>query len=145
MTILMLSRLRGRFLAAVALALGLSAVVGCGSKDAYQASGRAQYKDGSPITGAVRIIRFEPAKNSTAKIRKGASGTIAEDGTFEMFTRKPGDGVYAGEYAVTFSVLTKALGGTSLIPAYYTHSESTPFNIVVDEDKEGLVFELDNL
>jgi hypothetical protein len=145
MTFLMLSRLRGRFLAAVALALGLLAVIGCGSKDAYQVSGRAQYKDGSPITGGFRVIRLEPGKNSTAKIRKGASGMIAEDGTFELFTRKPGDGVYAGEYVVTFSVLTKSLGGTSLIPAYYTHPESTPFNIVVDDDKEGLVFELDKL
>ena len=108
-------------------------------------SGRAQYKDGSPITGGVRIIRLEPAKNSTAKIRKGASGTIAEDGTFELFTRKPGDGVFAGEYAVTFSVLTRPLGGTSLIPAYFTHPESTPFQITVDEDKEGLLYELEKL
>ena len=128
-----------------ALLLMLCVIAGCSSKEAYQVSGRAQYKDGSPITGAVRIIRFEPTANSTATIRKGASGTIAEDGSFEMFTRKPGDGVYAGEYAVTFSVLTQPMGGTSLIPAYFTHPESTPFKIVVDDDKDDLLYELDKL
>jgi hypothetical protein len=139
------SNLPGRILAFATALVGVLGVAGCSSKDAYQVSGRAQYKDGSPITGGVRIIRFEPAKNSTAKIRKGASGTIAEDGTFQMFTRKPGDGVFVGQYAVTFSVLTRPLGGTSLIPAYFSHPESTPFTIDVDGNKEGLLFELEKL
>ena len=52
---------------------------------------------------------------------------------------------YAGEYAVTFSVLTRPLGGTSLIPAYYSHPESTPFKITVDDDKTDLVYELEKL
>jgi hypothetical protein len=136
--------LRGRLFAAAGLALGFVVVVGCGGgNEAYQVSGRAQYKDGSPITGGVRIIRLEPTQDSTAKIRKAASGMIAEDGSFEMFTRKPGDGVYAGKYAVTFSVLTKALGGTSLIPARFTRADNTPFTIEVDNDKEELLYELD--
>jgi hypothetical protein len=120
-------------------------IAGCGSKEAYQVSGRAQYEDGSPIKGAVRIIRFEPASDSTATIRKAAAGTIAEDGSFELFTRKPGDGVYPGKYAVTFSILTQAMGGTSLVPMYYTHGKTTPFDIVVDDDKDGLLFELEKM
>ena len=108
-------------------------------------SGRVQYSDGTPITGAVRVIRLEPTQDSTATIRKAASGTIAEDGTFELFTRRPGDGVYAGKYAVTFSVLTRALGGTSLIPEQFTRAETTPFELVVDDDKEDLEYSLEKL
>jgi hypothetical protein len=129
----------------MALALATAGMAGCGAKDAYQVRGRVQYTDGSPLTGAVRIIRFQPTENSTAKVRKAASGSIAQDGSFEMFTRRPGDGVYAGTYAVTFSVLTQPMGGTSLIPAYYTHPQSTPFKVEVDEDKTDLIYELDKL
>ena len=138
-----LSMLRNQHCRAIALVLGLTVVSGCAQKDAYQVTGRAQYKDGTPITGAVRIIRFEPTADTTAKIRKAAGGTIAEDGTFEMFTRKPGDGVYAGKYAVTFSILTRAMGGTSLIPDQYTRADTTPFVIDVDDDKEDLLYELE--
>ena len=139
------SALRGPGLTAAGVAFGLLLVAGCGSKDAYQVSGRAQYKDGSPITGGVRIIRLEPAEDSTATIRKGASATIAEDGSFELFTRRPGDGVFVGKYAVTFSVLTQPLGGRSLIPERFTRADSTPFAIVVDDDKSGLLYELEKL
>ncbi len=73
------------------------AFVGCGSRQSYDVSGVAQYQDGSPITGAVRIVRLEPTDDTTATIRKAASGYLAEDGTFEMFTRRPGDGVIPGQ------------------------------------------------
>jgi hypothetical protein len=138
-----LSVLRNQQFRALALVIGFVVVSGCGAKDSYHVSGRAQYKDGTPITGAVRIVRFEPTDDTTAKIRKAAGGTIEEDGSFEMFTRKPGDGVYAGKYAVTFSVLTKAMGGTSLIPDQYTRADTTPFVIEVDDDKSELLYELE--
>jgi hypothetical protein len=127
------------------LALGVMGQTGCGSKDAYQVRGQVRYKDGSPITGAVRVIRFLPTEDSAAETRKAASADIAEDGSFELFTRRPGDGVFRGKYAVTFSVLTQPLGGTSLIPAYYTDPRSTPFTVEVDEDAADLSFELEKL
>jgi hypothetical protein len=128
-----------------ALTLTVVGLAGCGAKESYQVSGQVKYSDGSPITGGVRIIRFEPTDDTTAKIRKAASATIAEDGSFEAFTRRPGDGVFAGKYAVTFSVLTQPLGGTSLIPDYYTDARSTPFKLDVDGDKTDLDFKLDKL
>ena len=136
------SATRNRWLVATALVWGLIVQAGCG-REAHQVSGRVQYNDGTPITGGLRIIRFEPTDDSTAKIRKAASGRIGEDGSFELHTRKPGDGVYAGKYAVTFTIRTDPFGGKSLIAPRFTRRDSTPFNIVVDEDREGLLFELE--
>ncbi|MEX2309028.1 MAG: hypothetical protein WD738_15615 [Pirellulales bacterium] len=128
-----------------ALVSCLVVLAGCGGREVYQVSGRAQYKDGSPITGGVRVIRLEPAEDTTAEIRKAASANIAPDGTFEMFTRRPGDGVIPGRYAVVFTVLDKAMGGRSLIPAKFTQGNTTLFELVVDENKEDLLFELEKL
>jgi hypothetical protein len=121
------------------------AITGCGSRESYDVSGVAEYQDGSPITGAVRIVRLEPAADTTAALRKVASGYLAEDGSFEMFTRRPGDGVVPGKYVVTFTVMDKAMGGKSLIPAKYNNAETSPFELVVDDDKEGLEYKLEKL
>jgi hypothetical protein len=137
--------LRRRYPVAAGLLLCLIGQTGCGGRESYQVSGRAQYKDGSPITGGVRVIRLEPTQDSTAVIRKAAGTTIAPDGTFEIFTRKPGDGVIPGKYAVTFTVLDKPFGGKSLIAAKFTNPVDTPFELVVDEDKTELLFELEKL
>jgi hypothetical protein len=133
-----------RQLLRAAFTLAAITLAGCGAKESYQVSGQVKYIDGSPITGGVRVVRFEPTDDTTAKIRKAASATIADDGSFTAFTRRPGDGVFAGKYAVTFSVLTQPLGGTSLIPDYYTDARSTPFKVEVDGDKE-LNYELEKL
>lgn len=133
-----------RGLILLALAVGLLNQVGCNNgRKTYQVAGHARYKDGSPITGGVRAIRLEPTESSTAEIRKSASGDIAPDGSFTMFTRKPGDGVIPGEYAVTFTVLDKPMGGKSLILSKYGSPTDTPFEISVDGDKTDLIFELE--
>jgi hypothetical protein len=134
-----------RCLLAALFATGMAALAGCGAKESYQVGGRVQYIDGSPITGAVRVIRFQPTDDTTATVRKAASADIAADGTYTLFTRRPGDGVFRGKYAVTFSVLTQPLGGKSLIHDYYTDPRSTPFKVEVDEDKTDLNFDLEKL
>jgi hypothetical protein len=134
-----------RVLSWLAVAGSVLSLTGCGGRETYQVSGRVQYKDGSPITGGTRLIRFEPTADTTAEVRTTASGMIEPDGTFEMFRRKPGDGMIPGKYAVTFTVMDKPLGGKSLIPHQYTTSDETPFEIVVDDDKTGLLYELDKL
>jgi hypothetical protein len=131
-----------RCLVATVLLLAMS---GCGGRPAYQVTGRAQYKDGTPISGGVRVIRLEPTADTDAEIRKAASATIAPDGSFEMFTRRPGDGVIPGKYAVTFTVLDKPMGGKSLILPKYSDAVETPFDIVVDDDKDDLLFELEKM
>jgi hypothetical protein len=125
------------------LAAILISQIGCSDRTTFQVSGRVQFKGGSPLTGGVRTIHFEPTQSSTATIRKAATGEIAPDGSFEMFTRKPGDGVIAGKYAVTFVVMDKPMGGKSLIPAKYGSEAETPFEIDVDGNKTGLLYELE--
>lgn len=90
-------------------------------------------------------MRFEPTKDSPAEIRKGASGQIGEDGSFEMSTRVPGDGVYLGKYAVTFAVWKGPRDPTSLIAEKYTNSATTPYEVVVDSDMNDLTFTIEPL
>lgn len=108
-----------------------------------QVSGTVKYKDGSPIVAPAKVVRFVPAPNTTAEVRKAASGYIRDDGSFEMYTMKPGDGVYKGQYAVVFSVLKNPMGGESLIQQEYTAAELTPYTIDVDGDKSELTYEIE--
>jgi len=128
--------------------LSTAGVAGCERGPAVaQLSGTVQYPDGSPPRGAIRAIRFEPTEESTAKIRKSAGGDIsAVDGSFQMFTRKPGDGVHIGEYAVTFAVLRDPKDiASSLIVDKYTSSRTTPYHVTVDRDIDDLKFEIEPL
>jgi hypothetical protein len=127
----------------LAIAMGLAAESGCGGRKTYQVSGRVQYQDGSPITGGVRTINFEPAANTTAEIRKMATGEIGTDGSFTMYTRRPGDGVIPGIYVVTFTIMDQPLGGKLLIPEKYKSPAESPFDITVDGDKTDLLYELE--
>lgn len=117
--------------------------LGCGQNNMVQVSGKVKYKDGSPIEGAVRMVRFEPSENSNAEVRKPATGQIQDDGSFKMLTLKPGDGVYKGEYTVAFSILTKPMNGEWLIKEEYRSAEATPFKVKVDRARDDLVFEIE--
>ena len=130
--------------ALLVVVVGLALAVGCSrGRRTYQVAGRVQYKDGSPITGGVRVVHFEPTRSSTAEIRKAAVGEIGTDGSFAMFTRKPGDGVIPGKYAVTFAVMDKPMGGKMLILQKYVSAAETPFEITVDGDKADLLYEME--
>ena len=115
---------------------------GCGDAKMAQVSGRVQYKGGQPLDGEIRVIRFQPADDTQADIVKAASGTIEPDGTFQLYTRKPGDGVFLGKYTVTFTVL-KSLGGPQLIQPRYTSPSDTPYLVEVTGDMKDLVYEVE--
>ena len=100
-------------------------------------------KDGSVPAGGVRVVQFVPASDTTAKIRKGASGEIQGDGSFTAYTRKPGDGVFLGKYAVTFSVWKSPMDSTSLIAPKFSRASTTPYHVTVDDDVSDLKFELE--
>ena len=93
----------------------------------------------------MRVVQFQPAADSPAKIRKAASGEIGEDGSFEAFTRKPGDGVIIGKYDVTFSVWprTSTSASSSLIDPKYTKASTTPYHVTIDDDVSDLEFEIE--
>jgi hypothetical protein len=121
-------------------------VSGCNRGPAmYQVSGKVLYKDGSVPKGGVAVVRLQPDVSSTAEIRKGATGAIAPDGSFDLYTRVPGDGVYEGQYDVTFAVLKSVMDPISLIPEKYTNAETSGYEVVVDKDIEDLLFEIESL
>jgi hypothetical protein len=134
---------KAKSLICLLVACGIVVQVGCNQRSTYQVSGKVRYKDGSPITGGARVINFEPTQSTTAKIRKPATSQIAEDGSFQMYTRKPGDGVIPGKYAVVFVIMDKPLGGKMLVQEKYTKEVETPYEINVDGDKTGLEYEIE--
>lgn len=101
-------------------------------------------KDGTVPHGALCVIRFEPASDTTAQIRKAASSDIQSDGFFEAFTRKPGDGVFLGKYNVVFSIISDPNdSSTSLIDKKYTRPDTTPYHVTIEDDVSDLEFELE--
>jgi hypothetical protein len=122
----------------------LVGVAGCGNgHPVAQVRGKVVFKNGEMPRTSVRYIRFECAADTDAAVRKGASGAIEDDGSFELFTRRPGDGVHYGKYAVTFAIQPGPMDRRSLVPAKYTSAATTPYQIIVDKDLNSLEFEID--
>jgi hypothetical protein len=105
--------------------------------------GKVLFKNGEMPKTSVRYIRFECAADTDAVVHKGASGAIEDSGTFELYTRRPGDGVHYGKYAVTFAIQPGSMDRRSLVPAKYTSAATTPYYVVVDKDLDNLEFEID--
>lgn len=120
----------------------VACIAGCGS-DTAQVGGHVEFADGTPIKGAIRVIRFEPADDSSASTRAVASGNIADDGSYELMTKRPGDGVHKGKYIVTFTVLESPQTGVSLIKDQYMSAESSPLEVTVDHSGDDYNFSLE--
>src|SRR4051812_47439541 len=129
------------------LALLVCAVGGCGKKGPamYQVSGKVTYKDGSVPRAGICLVSFAPTKESEAKVRRNATGAIGPDGSFTMFTRVNGDGVYAGEYAVLFTVANNPMAPVSLLSPKYTDLASPPFKVTVDHNINDLEYTIEPL
>jgi hypothetical protein len=123
----------------------LAGITGCGKGlGMVHVRGKVTYKDGSAPKGGARAIRFEPAQDTTAEVRKAAAGEIGTDGSFEMFTKRPGDGVIPGKYNVTFTVVKGSHDPVSLIQEKYTVSATTPYkDVTIDRDVDDLKFEIE--
>jgi hypothetical protein len=72
-------------------------LLGCGS-GFYPTRGKVTLEDGSPLTQG--MVVFENAEGTSM-----ARGMIQSDGTFELSTGTPGDGVKPGHYRVLVSAL----------------------------------------
>jgi hypothetical protein len=131
-----------------ALALSvLILVTGCNhGPTMLRVGGKVQYKDGSVPTGGVRVVRFEPSHSGPNEGLRVASGQIENDGSYELFTKRPGDGVMPGTYNVTFTIWKGPHEPVSLISEKYTASASTPFkDVKVDRGRDDLNFEIEPL
>src|SRR5262245_64679796 len=79
------------------LACGLAALAGCGS-GYYPVRGTVTLEDGSPLGQG--MVVFENAEGTQM-----ARGMVRPDGSYELSTRKPGDGVKPGRYRALVSAL----------------------------------------
>jgi len=124
----------------------LATLVGCNrGPEMYEVSGHVFYKDGTVPRGGVAVVFLQPTKESTAAIRKGASGAIQPDGSFQLWTRKAGDGVHKGEYNVGFNVLKSPMDPKPLILEKYTNPATSGYSVTVDRDLNDLKFEIEPL
>lgn len=98
--------------------------------------GTVKFSDGTVPQGETSRIIFDPVAGGPNEIRKAASGDIRPDGSFEMMTIQPGDGVIAGKYKVTFQVFKTYLGREPVVPAQYTKPETTPLEVTVERGVE---------
>ncbi|HZW30350.1 MAG TPA: hypothetical protein VFF52_06545, partial [Isosphaeraceae bacterium] len=94
---------------------------GCGSGSAAKGSlipvkGKVTYK-GQPMTKG--MVRFEPDGYG-----RMASGQLQPDGTFELTTLKPGDGVVAGEHQVFITDMDKKLAKDRALKKYGSRNTS---------------------
>lgn len=140
-----------RFLTLYALLFAVAVVAtGCGKP---KVTGKVTFADGSPLT--VGTVNFTDDKII-------CKGSIQDDGTFEMRTLKPGDGVPPGTYKVyltetmrfgdveketaTGEATATMLGTTNDVPPKYSNPDqsgltidvkgSMKYDITIDPDAE---------
>lgn len=70
------------------------ALAGCG-RGQYPVRGKVSYDDGTPMTKGLVVFESQDGKAAVT-----ARGELADDGTYQLGTTKPGDGAPAGKYRV---------------------------------------------
>jgi hypothetical protein len=75
----------------------LPGAAGCG-KGLYPVHGKVTFEDGKPFTNG--MVVFESAEGPKPVT---ARGDLQSDGSYQLSTNKPGDGVPAGKYRVLVS------------------------------------------
>jgi hypothetical protein len=81
----------------VVLLLLLGTAVGCGG-GLHPVRGKVTYDDGTPLTKGLVVFESMGGKPAVT-----ARGDVQTDGSYQLSTNKPGDGVPAGKYRVLVS------------------------------------------
>jgi hypothetical protein len=120
------------------LACLLLLLCGCGEKTdgLIPVSGTIKFADGTVPIGESALIWFEATESGN----KSASGTIEADGSFELMTFKPGDGVGPGKYKVVAKVYKSYREQTLAVPQQYADASATPLEAIVDADNTHFDF-----
>jgi hypothetical protein len=111
----------------------------------YQVSGKVKFKDGSAPKAPVCLVNFIPLKDGKGEGRRNATGPIGPDGSFTMYTRVGGDGVFPGDYAVVFNVANNPMAPVSILDPKYTDASTPPYKLSVDRNLNDLVFTIEPL
>ena len=123
----------------VLVALGCFACWGCGTAGGgapaalIPVKGKVTYK-GQPVTQG--RIRFEPDGYG-----RPATGQIKPDGTFELTTQKPGDGVVAGHHRVTVAD-TGIKSPKNALAVKWVNEAASGLTAEVDADHTEFTFDL---
>jgi hypothetical protein len=122
-------------------------LTGCGGNELMPVTGSVHYDDGTVPVGGLSMLRFTPTADSPSPSRRAVEGTInPTDGTFELMTYRPGDGVHAGEYHVSFTVRKNYMEPESAMPPEYSHysaPSTTPLRVTVDSGHRKFDFVLE--
>jgi hypothetical protein len=111
-------------------------LAGCSKGISYvPVTGTVKFADGSVPQGEIATITFQPA--DAAPNAKGASGKIADDGSFSLHTLQPGDGALPGAYRVTVHVMQGYPNGRSMVAEKFTRPDTTPLTATVEVDGEN--------
>jgi hypothetical protein len=76
-------------------------VVGCGGAGQGYVTGKVSF-NGKPVTGG--SLTFSPmAAAGEKEVGRPGTADVKADGTYQVGTNRPGDGVVAGKHKVTYS------------------------------------------
>lgn len=134
----------------------LSLVLGLGAASARQGEDKKPEKQPElhPVSGTVTldgrplfraIVTFHQAD---AKKPKKLKAETDEEGKYRLTTAKPGDGIPAGDYLVTFSFPERDKdgkvkeGGKEFLPQKYVDAERAVIKVTVTPGKNELNFNL---
>ncbi len=111
---------------------------GCGTSSGtpvslIQVKGKVTYK-GQPVTKGV--VEFEPEGYG-----RSAKGQLQSDGTFELTTLKPGDGVVAGAHRISIGNFDKSLAKDRALKKYESPNTSR-LTAEVSPEKTEFTFDL---
>ncbi|MEM8678482.1 MAG: hypothetical protein AAGF97_03910 [Planctomycetota bacterium] len=122
--------------------LGVLLLAGCAQDGSglVRVRGTLKYEDGTPVTGELATIVFQPDTNKRPVPPKSASGTIGPDGSFELMTQEPGDGAHPGTYKVVLKVWENYREQEPGVDQQYADARTTPLDATVSPDSKQFDF-----
>jgi hypothetical protein len=125
------------------LALVLALAAGCGSTNTYPVRGKVVFKDGTPLTGGLILLR--PVEE---KLQVSVRGDIQQDGSFVLGTYKEDDGAFPGKYQVAITPpprpkrREKPIGKAIVDPRFESY-ETSGLEVEVKRGKNDFKIEVD--
>lgn len=130
----------------LALLLLLATIGGCGKQgnSTIPVSGKITYGGGEwPASGN---ITFAPLSVAEGFPRRPGSAAFQQDGSFEVTSFKPGDGLVPGTYSISISCYEQQPVGTD--PSSFDRFNAVPKDfktddLVIEVDSDPIVVEFD--